>query len=173
MKIYTKKGDKGKTSLIGELTTKDDFRVDAYGTVDTLNSHLNYVMSLSNEYDEYLVRISNYLFHIGHDLSQTDSTKYKVDEKEIEWLEINIDYFTDKIGDFDHFILPGGTQVASYLHICRTICRTCERKIVKASKYHQINDNVLTYINRLSDFIYMLACYENYNSKVPLRKVQF
>ncbi len=173
MKVYTKTGDKGTTSLIGERTTKDDLRVDAYGTVDTLNSHLNYAMTLNSNYTSYLTRISNYLFAIAHDLSQTDSTKYKVDNLEIEWLEKKIDEMSQNLGDFNHFVLPGGTSFASFTHICRTVCRTCERKIVASAKVYDINEFVLTYINRLSDFLYILACYDNKECGVELTSVKW
>ncbi len=172
MKVYTKTGDNGTTSLIGERTTKDDIRVDAYGTIDTLNSHINYAMSLCNDYNSCLIRISQYLFTVSHDLSQTDKTKYKVDNVEIEWLESMIDTLTKELEQFNHFVLPGGTQFASFIHICRTICRTCERKIVSAQRSHDVNEYVLTYINRLSDFLYILACYDNHESKVELIPVK-
>ncbi len=172
MKVYTKTGDKGTTSLIGERTTKDDIRVDAYGTIDTLNSHLNYAMTLSDEYNACLIRISQYLFTVSHDLSQTDASKYKVDDREIIWLEGMIDTLTKSLDQFDHFVLPGGTSFAAYIHICRTICRTCERKIVSAAKSYDVNEFVLTYINRLSDFLYILACYDNHESNVELIPVK-
>ncbi len=173
MKIYTKTGDKGGTSLIGERTTKDDIRVDAYGEVDHLNSSLNFAMSISDEYNDILRRISNYLFTIGHDLSQCDNTKYKAVASEIKWLEDHIDTFTEKSEGFDHFVLPGGNMFASSIHICRTICRKCERKIVKVSKQFEVSDNVLMYINRLSDFLYALACYENMSKNVEMHPVKF
>lgn len=173
MKIYTKTGDKGQTDLIGERASKCDLRVDAYGNIDLLNSHINLVMSIDPKYNEYLLRISNYLFTVGHDLSQTDSSKYKTDDVEIDWLEDQLDDLIAKIGDFNHFVLPGGTIVASNLHICRAVCRTCERKIVLASQSHQINEYALKYVNRLSDFLYMLACYDNHVSNVELHKVTY
>ncbi|MFV0499095.1 MAG: cob(I)yrinic acid a,c-diamide adenosyltransferase [Bacilli bacterium] len=172
MKVYTKTGDKGTTSIIGERVFKDDLRVDAYGTIDTLNSHLNLVRSIEPKYDEYLIRISNYLFIVSHDLAQTDSSKYKVKYSEIDWLEECIDKFTTKIENFNHFVLPGGNITASNLHICRCICRECERKIVKVSKKFDFNGDVLTYINRLSDFIYIIACYENTINNIELIEVK-
>lgn len=172
MKVYTKTGDLGSTSIIGERVSKDDLRVDAYGTIDTLNSNINLVMSINPTYNEYLVRISNYLFSVSHDLAQTDKTKYKIKEEEILWLENHIDELSKSLADFNHFVLPGGTQTASTLHICRCICREAERKIVKASKQFDINDKVLIYVNRLSDFLYTLACYENVQNNVELIEVK-
>lgn len=172
MKVYTKTGDNGTTSLIGERTTKDDLRVEAYGTIDTLNSHINYAMALDNTYNDKLIRISNYLFTVSHDLSQTDSSKYKVDNTEILWLESEIDDLSSKIESFNHFVLPGGNQFASFIHICRTICRSCERRIVSASHKYDVNDFALTYINRLSDYLYMLACYDNHINNIELVEVK-
>ncbi len=172
MKVYTKTGDLGTTSIIGERVSKDDLRVDAYGTIDTLNSHINVVMSLKSDYNEYLIRISNYLFSVSHDLAQTDSSKYKIKSEEIVWLEESIDFLTKSLEDFNHFVLPGGTVAASHLHVCRCVCRECERKIVRASHKFEVNENVLTYINRLSDFLYTLACYENVVSDVKLIAVE-
>ncbi len=168
MKVYTKTGDKGTTSLIGERTDKDDLRIEAYGTIDTLNSNLNLVMSTNDSYNEELIRVCRYLFVVSHDLAQTNSSKYKVDESEIIWLESKIDELIKKIDDFNYFVLPGGTETASRLHICRCICRECERKIVSASKVYECNEYVITYVNRLSDYIFMLACYENFVNNVEL-----
>ncbi len=172
MKVYTKTGDLGTTSIIGDRVYKDDLRVDAYGTIDTLNSNINLVMSTNDKYNEYLVRISNYLFTVSHDLAQTDNTKYKMNEEETKWLESNIDDLTNHLTEFNHFVLPGGSVSASQLHICRCICRECERKIVKASHEFDINEKVLTYINRLSDFLYTLACYDNVVNNIQLIEVK-
>ncbi len=172
MKVYTKTGDLGTTSIIGDRVYKDDLRVDAYGTIDTLNSNINVVMSINSAYNEYLVRISNYLFSVSHDLAQTDSSKYKINIEEIVWLEEKIDFLTQSLEGFNHFVLPGGTTTASHLHVCRCVCRDCERKIVRASHKFEINENVLTYINRLSDFLYTLACYDNVVSDVELIEVK-
>lgn len=172
MKIYTKTGDLGTTSIIGERTEKDDLRVDAYGTIDTLNSNLNLVMSINNSYNESLQRISCYLFTVGHDIAQSNKHNIKVDESETEWLEEEIDRLSKSLKMFNHFVLPGGTQTASQLHICRCICRECERKVVKANKKYFINDKVLVYLNRLSDYLYTLACYENVVNNVELFEVK-
>ncbi len=173
MKIYTKTGDKGSTSLIGDRTSKDNIRVDSYGEVDNLNSHLNFAMSVCDEYNEDLIRISNYLFTIAHDLSQCDASKMKAVESEITWLEERIDFYTDNSVGFEHFVLPGGNMFASSIHMCRTICRSCERKIVGVSKSYDVSENVMMYINRLSDYLYALACYENFTKKVKMHAVKF
>lgn len=171
MKVYTKTGDKGTTGIIGARVSKDDLRVEAYGNIDTLNSNINLVMSTDDTYNKYLTRISNYLFSVSHDLAQTDPTKYKLKAEEITWLEQCIDELTAKIEGFNHFVLPGGTVVASQLHICRCICRECERRIISASHKFDINELTLVYMNRLSDFLYTLACFENHQNKIELIEV--
>ncbi len=171
MKIYTKTGDAGSTSLIGARTSKAALRVDTYGEIDTLNSLINVVISLTTDYNEYLTRISNFLFKVGHDIANIDNSKAKVDQSETLWLEESIDSLDAELKDFNHFILPGGTLVASHLHVCRTQARKCERKIVSLNENEDLNQEVMIYINRLSDFLYTLACVENVRHGKDLIKV--
>ena len=152
MKVYTKNGDKGMTSLIGgKKIEKDDIRVEAYGTVDELNSYIglcyHYLKEDSDK--EALRKIQVKLFDIGAELS---SPNYK----RIERL---VDYYTDKIEKINEFIVPGTSIASANLHIARTICRRCERRILSLSKQDEINLVILKYINRLSDFLYILARY--------------
>lgn len=162
MKIYTKTGDKGETSLIGKRTRKDDVRVEAYGTVDELNSFVQLAISkmtdeLEDIYADFL-EISHELLDCGHDLAvATEATPYKVKSDWTTRLETLIDKYNQETEPLKHFILPGGSELSSIVHICRTITRRAERKIVTLSYEDSMNDDVLTYINRLSDFFFVVA----------------
>ena len=164
MKIYTKSGDKGTTSLIGgNRIEKDSIRVEAYGTIDELNSYIglcyHYLKEDSDK--EALRKIQVKLFDIGAELSSPNYKRIKniTKEDDIEELERLVDYYTDKIEKINEFIVPGTSIASANLHIARTICRRCERRILSLSKQDEINLVILKYINRLSDFLYILARY--------------
>lgn len=170
MKIYTKTGDKGKTSLFGgQRVDKDDLRVECYGTVDELNSFLGFVVTeiADTEAKEAIQKIQNHLFTLGGELAtpidkaskQKSGSNINIDQ--IQFLEERIDYFDKKLPTLKQFILPGGSKGAALLHITRSVSRRSERLVVKLSKNDVINENIIIYLNRLSDFLFVLARFEN------------
>jgi len=168
MKIYTKKGDEGATSLFsGGRVEKDHLRVAAYGTVDELNSHLGVARACqpSRQVDEWLERAQNQLFHLGADLATPLDAKadwvVRMDQASVEWLEAIIDQASAELEPLKHFVLPGGSSAAAHLHVARTICRRAERVVVSLKAEEAIGEFVLPYLNRLSDWLFTLARYEN------------
>ncbi len=167
MKIYTKTGDKGETGLIGGTrVSKSDVRIEAYGTVDELNANIGLLMSLNVGQKEisFLQNIQNFLFSIGANLAtDTEKTDYKkfsiIEEECIETLEKEIDRITSELKPLENFILPSGSETASQCHICRTVSRRAERRIVEMTNYYPVHQNLITYINRLSDYFFSLACF--------------
>ncbi len=176
MKIYTKTGDKGMTSLFGgERVWKDNLRIDAYGSVDETNTFIGLALTEIEDKNltETLTAIQSKLFVVGSDLaSPLKTTKDnphipRVQQSFIEDVEKEIDFYTDKLPELKHFILPGGTKGAAYLHTARTICRRAERKVVALSKTEEIGNFISVYLNRLSDLLFVLARYANYVSNTP------
>jgi cob(I)alamin adenosyltransferase len=173
MKIYTKTGDAGQTGLYrGGRVSKNSPRVEAYGTVDELNSYIGWIrsMELDPEYDAILKSIQNHLFTIGADLS-TPAESVKTGDKVIrlepnaqEYLEVAIDRMEDDLKPLAQFILPGGTPLASAIHIARSVCRRAERRVVGLASRESINLGVVIYLNRLSDFLFVLARHVNHCS---------
>lgn len=173
MRIYTKTGDKGETSIIGGRVAKDDIRVEAYGTVDELNSFVGLtVAQLEGEQfgdiKEDLERIQHELFDCGGDLASILSRrKWKLREEAIIYLEKRIDMFMEETPDLERFILPGGTEAAATVHIARTVTRRAERLVVSLMKTNEdIPELPLRYLNRLSDYFFALARVINYRSDV-------
>jgi cob(I)alamin adenosyltransferase len=170
MKIYTKTGDKGETGLLGgERVAKSSLRIEAYGTIDELNSFIG-LASFEVKNDEIkrlLEIIQNDLFDIGSDLAAPFNDKTgKMDIKRIEdqkyiKLESEIDRFEEKLEPLRNFILPGGSRGASLLHICRTVCRRAERLVTALKSAESINENIIVYLNRLSDLMFVLSRFEN------------
>jgi len=163
MKIYTKTGDTGTTSLIGgKRVEKCCDRLDSYGTIDELNAHIGLVFDTCND-DQIrivLLRVQNNLFTIGALLACEDAEKFRlstIDAQQIELLEQTIDTYNATLPQLKEFILPAGHPVATQCHIARTVCRRAERCIVKLAETEEIDSNILTYINRLSDFLFVLA----------------
>jgi len=174
MKIYTKTGDKGDTSLFGgNRVPKNNIRIEAYGTVDELNASLGVVVSetLSEEVAKSIKKIQNDLFIVGGDLATPFSElKVKIQrttETMISFLENEIDLYDSKIEELKSFILPGGVKTSSLLHLSRTICRRAERRAVELAKVEQINVEIVKYLNRLSDLLFIFARFENFNNNVP------
>ncbi|MFC2085266.1 cob(I)yrinic acid a,c-diamide adenosyltransferase [Bacteroidota bacterium] len=175
MKIYTKTGDKGETSLLGgNRISKDHKRIDSYGSVDELNAVIGLARTevLSDQVEQSLKKIQNNLFIVGADLaSPLDNINSKkierVNDLMISDLERLIDDFDEKLNELKNFILPGGTKSASLLHLARTICRRTERELVKLSKSVDIGDKLIVYLNRLSDLLFVLARYENLVNDTP------
>ena len=171
MKIYTKTGDKGTTGLVGGTRIpKHDLRIDCYGTIDELNSYLGLIrdQAISKDSKKTLIEIQNQLFIIGS-LLATDPEKLKDESKRkrlgitfleanaITFLETEIDAMNLTLPPMTHFILPGGHQTVSFCHIARCICRRAERNISKLNVDQPTQPEVLIYLNRLSDFIFVLA----------------
>lgn len=174
MKIYTKTGDKGLTNLAGGRTVpKDAERIEAYGTIDELNSWVGYTISmLTDDFDEVekeLTKIQQLLFDAGTDLalpSEELDRLYRITTEAAQWLEQRIDYYTEQTPDIDRFIFPGGSSGAGMLHVSRTITRRAERTIVKLNRTAPVNSEVMVFINRLSDYFYALARALNKRSNV-------
>jgi cob(I)alamin adenosyltransferase len=176
MKIYTKGGDKGETGLFGgERVPKNSVRIEAYGTVDELNSFIGLTITevKSEEIRELLTVIQNQLFTVGSDLATPINEKNKkydiprVEESFFKNAEDQIDKFDAQLEPLKQFILPGGTKSAAFLNICRTICRRAERRVVALKAGEQINENIVIFLNRLSDLFFVLARFENMISKIP------
>ena len=164
MKIYTKKGDDGFTSLIGGTrVSKAAIRIEAYGTIDELNSYIGWVRDLSSRDDQknVLIEIQDRLFTIGSHLA-SDPEKSKMNlpelkETDITFLENKIDEMNDELPEMKSFILPGGHQAVSCCHVARCICRRAERAVVLLSENETVNKQIIIYLNRLSDFLFVLA----------------
>lgn len=170
MKIYTKVGDKGETSLFGgKIVGKDNLRVECYGTVDELNSLLGLALTeiKDSKVSELIQAIQNDLFVLGGELATPNEADAEnknltqINDNNIKLLETKIDYFENKLTPLKQFILPGGSKSASFLHVARSVCRRCERLIVSLSKNDKINKFIIIYLNRLSDLLFVLARFEN------------
>lgn len=164
MSIYTRSGDKGETSVIGGRVAKDDIRVEAYGTIDELNGFVGQARSMMNEeifadLAEQLLEIQHELFDCGSDLAYVslDQGKYKVVAGMTQRLERWIDSLQAENPPIERFILPGGSALASVLHVCRTVCRRAERRTVTLGRSTEINPETVVYLNRLSDYFFAIA----------------
>ncbi len=174
-KIYTKTGDAGTTALGGgQRVPKDDLRVEAYGTVDELNSVIGVAvaMGLCEKLTNELKRIQNELFDLGSDLCFLEEDKKKwplpqIEHRHITALESLIDEMTAVVGPLENFILPGGTLGASQLHVARTVCRRAARIVSTLAREQGIGANVISYLNRLSDALFVMSRYENHVRGVP------
>ncbi len=169
--IYTKTGDKGMTSLVGgQRVSKTDLRLEAYGTVDELNSQLGLLLTEVGDASDHalLNEVQNHLFVVGGYLATDQSTtqlraQTVVTPAMIESLEKAVDEIDSSLPKLRAFVLPGGTRGASMAHVCRTVCRRAERRILalnnqlKERNEAELDANVLSYMNRLSDFLFVLA----------------
>ncbi len=176
MKIYTKTGDKGETGLFGgERVSKNSKRIAAYGTIDELNSYIGLAATevKDEKVKDELQKIQNQLFTIGTDLATPDNEKTKklnivrTPSSFYKVIENLIDNYEDKLNDLKNFILPGGSKGAALLHICRTICRRAEREVVALNETVKIEDNIIIFLNRLSDLLFVLSRFENKVSNHP------
>ncbi|OIJ16296.1 ATP:cob(I)alamin adenosyltransferase [Anaerobacillus arseniciselenatis] len=172
MKLYTKTGDKGKTSVIGGRLDKDHVRVEAYGTVDELNSFVGVAIAelseeLFRDIIKELEKIQHELFDCGGDLAIISKEKnLKANEEMVTFLEERIDAYTDEAPPIQKFILPGGSKASSAIHVCRTVTRRAERLVVQLDKMDQTNQVVLKYLNRLSDYFFAIARVINFRLSV-------
>lgn len=174
MRIYTRTGDKGQTGVIGGRVDKDDVRVEAYGTTDELNCFLGQAISVMSsdklaDLKADLELIQHELFDCGSDLAllKPELRPYKVTSDMVDRLEAWIDKYDAETPDITRFILPGGSAASSLLHVCRTVCRRAERRVVTLSKQAEINEEVRRYLNRLSDFFFTVARTANHREGVP------
>ncbi len=171
MKIYTKTGDKGTTALFGGTRVpKHHIRIESYGTVDELNSHLGLIrdQNIDQHYKELLTHIQDRLFTVGAILA-TDPQKAvlksgkerlnipKISEADIKRLEDEMDTMNEALPEMTHFVLPGGHQTVSFCHIARCVCRRAERLAAALNDLEPFQPESLTYLNRLSDFLFVLA----------------
>ena len=169
-RIYTRAGDDGSTSLGGgRRTPKDGLRVTAYGTVDELNAALGAALAvgLVPRVAEELQRVQNELLHLGADLCtpEEDKARYPVPVLEaghVEALERTMDALSAQLGPLQNFILPGGSPGAAMLHVARTVCRRAERDAVALARKEPVGSQVIPYLNRLSDALFVLARWENH-----------
>lgn len=163
--IYTRKGDKGKTGLFsGERIEKTNPRVETYGTVDELNASLGLAKTFSSQFlRPYILNIQKKIFFIASELATIDHSKAikKVLPEDIIELEQKMDFLSEKLPEAKNFVIPGGTKSAAFLHFARTICRRAERNAVRLSHKESINPELLKYLNRLSDYLFVLSCYAN------------
>ena len=176
MKIYTKTGDKGETGLFGgERVSKNSPRIEAYGTIDELNAFIGLaVIEVSDKsVKDLLQKIQNWLFSIGADLATPDNEKtkklnvFRTPEEYYLYIEKEIDNYESKLDELRNFILPGGTKGAALLHICRTITRRAERMVVALNSTVKIGNNIIIFLNRLSDLFFVLARFDNAVTGTP------
>jgi cob(I)alamin adenosyltransferase len=175
MKIYTRTGDDGTTGLIGGSRVKKyDIRLEAYGTVDELNSYIGVVRSLqSDEHaDQVLEKIQNKLFVIGAHLATDNSItlikkQMPVGKTDILMLEQEMDDMNELLPELRNFILPGGCQATSFCHVARTVCRRAERLIVELSDKADVETDLIIYMNRLSDYLFVLSRKVSMDLKAP------
>lgn len=177
-KIYTKTGDDGTSGLIGGTRVeKFDERLEAYGTIDELNSWIGLIRTgnFEQEVANVLEFIQNKLFEIGSHLA-TDETKSNLKDRficsdsDIERLEKEVDRMQIQLPELKNFILPGGSTFAGYTHVARTVCRRSERRVSIISKKGNIQKNVLIFVNRLSDYLFVLARYINFKAGIEETK---
>lgn len=170
--VYTKTGDKGKTSLVGGTrVSKTHVRLDAYGTVDELNSHIGWLICAVKEdlTTDFLHFLQNKLFVVGSYLAtETEAMPPKsasiLSQADIERAEREIDRLDAALPKLNRFVLPGGNESAARAHICRTICRRAERNVYRVLEHFPVDDNVLIFLNRLSDYFFVLARTESHST---------
>lgn len=173
MKIYTKTGDQGQTSLFGgQRVPKTASRIECYGTADELNSFIGLARSheLCSENEAIAVKLQNELFVMGADLATPPDKKAKIERinaAHVEGLEQDIDAITELLEPLKNFVLPTGTRAASALHVARTVCRRAERLCLSAREENVISDDIVMYLNRLSDLLFTMARLENERSNMP------
>ncbi|MGH9364121.1 MAG: cob(I)yrinic acid a,c-diamide adenosyltransferase [Thermoanaerobaculia bacterium] len=174
-RVYTKTGDDGTTGLgSGQRVPKDSLRIEAYGTVDELNSQMGAALALglSEKIAPELQRIQNELFHLGSDLCILEEDKArlpapKIEARHVEALEKLMDRLSEELPPLDNFILPGGSLGAAALHVARTVCRRAERLVIALSRQEKIGPHTVRYLNRLSDALFVMARSENKRRGVP------
>jgi len=160
--VYTGRGDKGETDLgSGESVGKDSERLEAYGSVDELNSLLGVSASKSDDKREEIEQIQNELHVLQSELADMNS-EHRITDEDVERLEKLCDSYQEELPPLRDFVIAGGTESASFLHLARSVARRAERRIAGLRNKKYINPEVLTYINRLSDLLFLMARHENY-----------
>lgn len=174
--VYTRTGDKGTTSLVGgERIAKDHIRLNAYGTVDELSSWLGAIAtsaSLPADIHPHILRIQNRLFDLGAYLATESSESNQplltgITPDEIRLMEEEIDRMDSQVPPLHAFILPGGSQLAAFAHIARTVCRRAERCVITLSATAPVRPEAIEYLNRLSDYLFVVAKYINAKAGIP------
>ena len=172
-KVYTRTGDAGQTSLVsGNRVSKDDVRVEAYGTVDELNSNIGVLLHSTKLDDQNVITLlrkaQNKLFNIGAYLANdaTDATLYGLTQEDVDELEHMMDVMSQELPPMRGFILPGGSRLSAQADRCRTATRRAERRVVTLARSAQVQPLVLEYLNRLSDFFFVFARYNNIQNQV-------
>lgn len=174
-KVYTRTGDDGTTALGGgQRVVKDSLRINAYGSIDELNSALGCALAsgLDPVNESELNRVQNELFHLGSDLCILEEDKSTmpvpvIEPKHVRALEEAMDRLTEELTPLENFILPGGSNGAAQLHLARAVCRRAERELVSLAGAEPINPVTIEYVNRLSDALFVMARYENLRKSVP------
>ncbi|MGB0402965.1 MAG: cob(I)yrinic acid a,c-diamide adenosyltransferase [Salibacteraceae bacterium] len=164
MKVYTKTGDKGETSLLGGTRVKKShIRIEAYGTVDELNSYIGVLRDheVSVHDQKVLIEIQDRLFTLGsHLASDPNKTKRKVPdigENDIVFLEKEMDVMNETLPDMKSFVLPGGHKLVSFTHVARCVCRRAERLVIQLDDHEEVDGIIIRYLNRLSDYLFVLS----------------
>ena len=162
MKIYTKKGDQGETSLYGgQRLKKSDLRLECYGGTDELNAYLGLIQSVSKKENALIKSLQICLFEIGSHLAADPASKNlklpEINESIVDEMEAEIDVMNDSLPPLKTFILPGGTLSASHCHVARTICRRVERLIVALNERDGVDYRIIVFLNRLSDYLFVYA----------------
>lgn len=176
MKIYTKFGDSGETALYGGTRIpKDALQIEALGTVDELNAYIGYAQTLieDKEISVLLIQIQNHLFSLGADLAtpetHTKSADMRITADFTSEMESTIDKLSDELPPLTNFILPGGCQAGSVIHVARAVCRRSERCVVRLSHQTEVNLEIIRCLNRLSDLLFVIARVVNHRAKTEER----
>lgn len=162
-KIYTKTGDKGRTSLFGgQKVSKSHIRITAFGDVDELNSYMGLLAAytINAPYQEYLLSLQHTLFNLGASLATEDSSQLSLPQvkmEDIQGLEKEIDRFTEELFPLKQFILPGGHREVAFCHLARCVCRRAERSVVVLHEQTPVDPLILQFLNRLSDYLFVFA----------------
>lgn len=177
-RVYTRRGDDGKTSLAGgQRLAKNDPRIEAYGTVDELNSFIGLARESARaderlrQLDEILLRVQHELFNAGSILATLPEDVHprqaRITEAESLFLEAEMDRMNESLGPLRSFVLPGGTRINAELHVCRTICRRAERGVVSLGERGEIDPFIVRYLNRLSDALFVWSRWASYQLEAP------
>ncbi len=172
MKIYTKFGDSGETALYGGTRVpKDTLQIEALGSIDELNAYIGYAQTLIYDADlsDMLTRIQNHLFSVGADIAtpetHTKSADMRISSDFTTEMESMIDTLSDELPPLTNFILPGGCQAGSIIHVARAVCRRSERCVVRLTRKSKVNPEIIRCLNRLSDLLFVLARVVNYRAQ--------
>ena len=174
MKIYTKTGDKGQTSLLsGSRVSKAELRLEAYGTLDEVNSHLGVLVSaLPSDPFPYAQAIQSELFAMGSNLALDGAAEFpmpKFNEALVGQLERQMDQWNEILPELKSFILPGAHEKSAHCHVARTVCRRAERRVVALNDNAEVTEEIITFLNRLSDFLFVMARWIDFSNGAPDR----